>query len=192
MAFREDQYYIERIKDGETSAFSELVEKHKDWVYTIVIRILRSHEEAEETAQDVFLKAYNSLKTFQGKSKFSTWLYSIAYNTAITKTRKRKLKTSDLDDEIIYNYSEDEISKSMYELSPEEQQQSLRKAMNDLPEEENLLISLFYKKENSIAEISEITGMSSSNVKVKLHRIRKKLYEKLRIINKIENQEKAF
>ncbi|MCF8229330.1 MAG: RNA polymerase sigma factor [Bacteroidales bacterium] len=192
MAFREDQYYIERIKDGETSAFSELVEKHKDWVYTIVIRILRSHEEAEETAQDVFLKAYNSLKTFQGKSKFSTWLYSIAYNTAITKTRKRKLKTSDLDDEIIYNYSEDEISKSMYELSPEEQQQSLRKAMNDLPEEENLLITLFYKKENSIAEISEITGMSSSNVKVKLHRIRKKLYEKLRIINKIENQEKAF
>ncbi len=192
MAFREDEYYVERITAGDTAAFSELVEKHKDWVFTIVVKILRSREEAEETAQDVFLKAYKSLKTFQGKSRFSTWLYSIAYNTAITKTRKRKLKTADLDDVIVENYSEDEVNRELHELSPEEQKKRLYRALDSLPEEEQLLISFFYKKEKSIEEISSITGLSESNVKVRLHRIRKKLYEKLRVINEIEIQKETF
>ncbi|MDZ7742916.1 MAG: RNA polymerase sigma factor [Bacteroidota bacterium] len=192
MAFREDEYYIERITKGDTSAFSELVEKHKDWVFTIVVKILRNREEAEETAQDVFLKAYKSLKTFQGKSRFSTWLYSIAYNTAITKTRKRRLKTSNLDDEIVENYSEDQVNKELHELSQEEQKERLYRALDALPEEEQLLITLFYKQENSIEEITGITGLSASNVKVRLHRIRKKLYEKLKVINEIEMQKETF
>lgn len=188
MAFREDSYYIEKIIAGETSAFAHLVEKHKDWVYTIVVRILRSHEDAEEIAQDVFMKAYKSLKSFKGKSKFSTWLYSIAYNTAITKTRKRKLSTTDLEDEMIRNYSEDAITEDLFELSQEDLKSRLNKALSALPETDNLIITLYYKNENSIEEISEITGFSETNVKVKLFRIRKKLFTKLNSMNHAEHE----
>jgi RNA polymerase sigma-70 factor, ECF subfamily len=185
MAFKDDQFYIEKILAGDTAAFEPLVEKHKDFVFTIVVRILHIREEAEETAQDVFLKAFQSLKNYRAKSKFSTWLYSIAYNTAISKTRKRKLPTADLSDEMIQNYSEDEFGGLLFELSPEEQQQRLSKAMETLNDEENVLITLYYKNDSSIEEISEITALSMSNVKVKLHRIRKKLYTKLSLIDEI-------
>lgn len=177
MAFREDSFYIERIKDGDSDAFTPLVEKHKDLVYTIVVKILRSREDAEEIAQDVFIKAYKSLDSFEGKSKFSTWLYRIAYNTAISKTRKKSLKTADLEDEVIQNFSDDEFREDLYEISSEEQVNILNRALKDLDENENLLISLFYKEDKSIEDISAITGLSDSNVKVRLHRTRKKLFQ---------------
>ncbi len=95
------------------------------------------------------------------------------------------MPTADLSDEMIQNYSEDEFGSLMYELSPEEQQQRLGKAMETLNDEENVLITLYYKNNSSIEEISEITALSVSNVKVKLHRIRKKLYTKLSLIDEI-------
>ena len=182
MAFREDSFYIERIRQGDSAAFTQIVEKHKDLVFTIVVRILQNREDAEEIAQDVFVKAYKALDKFEGKSKFSTWLYRIAYNAAISKTRKKGLKTADLEDEVIHNYSEDEFGEDLTQLSGEEQQRMLNKALSGLSGDENLLITLHYKNENSVEEISDITGLTESNVKVKLHRIRKKLYEKMNLL----------
>ena len=182
MAFREDSFYIERIRQGDSAAFTQIVEKHKDLVFTIVVRILQNREDAEEIAQDVFVKAYKALDKFEGKSKFSTWLYRIAYNAAISKTRKKGLKTADLEDEVIHNYSEDEFGEDLTQLSGEEQQRMLNKALSGLSGDENLLITLYYKNENSVEEISDITGLTESNVKVKLHRIRKKLYEKMNLL----------
>lgn len=182
MAFREDNFYIERIRQGDSAAFTQIVEKHKDLVYTIVLRILQNREDAEEIAQDVFIKAYKALDKFEGKSKFSTWLYRIAYNAAISKTRKKGLKTADLEDELIQNYSEDTFGEDLTQMSGEEQQRMLNKALSGLSGDENLLITLYYKNENSVEEISGITGLTESNVKVKLHRIRKKLYEKMNLL----------
>lgn len=182
MAFREDSFYIERIRQGDSAAFTQIVEKHKDLVYTIVVRILQNREDAEEIAQDVFVKAYQALESFEGKSKFSTWLYRIAYNAAISKTRKKGLKTADLEDEVIHNYSEDTFGEDLTQMSGEEQQRMLNKALAGLSGDENLLITLYYKNENSVEEISGITGLTESNVKVKLHRIRKKLYEKMKLL----------
>jgi RNA polymerase sigma-70 factor (ECF subfamily) len=79
------------VLKGEQSAYTFLVEKHKNLVFSIVLKVLSSREDAEEVAQDVFLKAYQSLGSFEMKSKFSTWLYRIAYNAAISKTRKKKV-----------------------------------------------------------------------------------------------------
>ncbi|MGA3014543.1 MAG: sigma-70 family RNA polymerase sigma factor [Bacteroidales bacterium] len=179
MRFQEDNDYIVRVLSGDVSAFASLVAKHKNLVFTIVLKIVSNREDAEEISQDVFLKAYQSLNTFERKSKFSTWLYRIAYNAAISKTRKKKIEMVAIDDSVISNYSTDEIKRNMNEWDEDDRQMILEKALKCLPEEDNLLITLFYKNETSIDDISEITGFSVSNVKVKLHRIRKKLYEEM-------------
>jgi len=175
MNYSGDNYYIEKILSGDTSAYAHLVNRHKDMVFTIANRILKNREDAEEIAQDAFLKAYNSLSKFKQKAKFSTWLYSIVYNTAISRTRKKQLEVQAFDDHIIENYTFDEIKTGMNEIDPEEQKKFINEAIDELPETESILITLYYKEENSIDQVSEILGMSSSNVKVKLHRIRKKL-----------------
>jgi RNA polymerase sigma factor (sigma-70 family) len=179
MKFQDDNDYIGRVLSGDVAAYASLVEKHKNLVFTIVVKIVHSREDAEEIAQDVFLKAYQALGTFERKSKFSTWLYRIAYNAAISKTRKKKVEMVAIEETVITNYSTDAIGRNMNELDDNDRQAVLDRALIRLPEEDNLLITLFYKNENSIEDISEITGLSASNVKVRLHRIRKKLYEEM-------------
>ncbi|MDP4282175.1 MAG: sigma-70 family RNA polymerase sigma factor [Bacteroidota bacterium] len=177
MKYQDDSYYIEKVLLGDVSAYATLVAKHKSFVFIIALKIVNNREDAEEIAQDVFLKAYQSLKTFEMKSKFSTWLYRIAYNTAISKKRKKKVEFVGMDDSVITNYSTDEVTKGVDVLEEQDQIRLMEKALQRLPEEDNLLITLFYKADNSIEDISQITGLSTSNVKVKLHRIRKRLYD---------------
>jgi RNA polymerase sigma factor (sigma-70 family) len=179
MKFRDDSHYIERVINGDVPAYASLVEKHKNLVFSIALKILNNREDAEEIAQDTFLKAYNSLKSFEKKSKFSTWLYRIAYNAAISKKRKKKMDAVEIDDHIMFNYSTDEISSGVHQLQESEQMQLIDRALLKLPEEDNLLITLFYKSEHSVEDISYITGLTQSNVKVRLHRIRKKLYQEI-------------
>lgn len=176
MNFQEDQYYIEQIKQGNTAAFATLVEKHKSMVFTICVKIVKKPEDAEELAQDVFLKVYEKLDSFRGDARFSTWLYRIAYNAAISKTRKRRLEIEALDDFTISNYSVDEVKDEIQSIDAEEQQLLLNQAMETLSDDDYLIIKLFYLKELPVKEISTITELSQANIKVKLHRIRKKLY----------------
>ena len=179
MKIRDDNDYIGRVLSGDVPAYASLVAKHKNLVFSIVLKIVNNREDAEEISQDVFLKAYQSLSTFERKSKFSTWLYRIAYNAAISKARKKKVEMVAIEETVITNYSTDEVGRNMNELEENDRQLILEKALKRLPEEDNLLITLFYKNENSIEDISDITGLSVSNVKVRLHRIRKKLYEEM-------------
>jgi RNA polymerase sigma-70 factor (ECF subfamily) len=176
MAFKEDHIYLERIKSGDQSAFASLVEKHKDMVFTIVVKIVKKPEDAEEIAQDVFLKVFDKLDSFRGDSKFSTWLYRIAYNAAISKTRKRRLEVEALDDFTINNYSLDEVKEELEVIDPEKQQKFLKEAMEQLSDDDYLIVKMFYLEEMSVKDISSVNGLSQANVKVKLHRIRKKLY----------------
>jgi len=179
MKYQDDSYYIERVLNGDSSIYGMLVAKHKNMVFSIVLKILNNREDAEEIAQDTFLKAYQSLKSFEKKSKFSTWLYRIAYNTAISKTRKKKVEFVGLETTIVENYSTDEIMLNNHTIGDIDQKALVEKALLTLTESDNLLVTLFYKGDNSIDDISEITGLSASNVKVKLFRIRKKLYEEM-------------
>lgn len=180
MTSRDDSFYIGQVIGGDHSAYAALVDRHKDMVFTIAVKILRNREEAEEVAQDVFLKAFNALSSFKGDARFSTWLYRIAYNTAISQSRRKKPVFSAIDDEMIDNYTTDAVSRDVNELDREEQIGAVNRVMENLPEEENLLLTLFYKKEKTIEDIAEITGYSQSNVKVKLYRIRKRMYDDLK------------
>lgn len=144
-------------------------------VFTIALKVLKNREDAEEIAQDAFLKAYNALGKFKRESKFSTWLYRIVYNTAISKARKKKIKIETIDYEIRDNDLIEEISTFENTTDREEQEKFIKQAIDELPELESILITLYYREEMSIDQIAEIVGLSSSNVKVKLYRIRKKI-----------------
>lgn len=174
-----DQIYIDKVLSGDTNAFAYLINKYKDMTYTIAIKIVKSHEDAEEVAQDSFLKAYEKLNTFKGNAKFSTWLYTIVYRNSITKIRKKKVATSDIDDYVIDNHSEGDDFPQIEAMKNEEQQKYVREAIDKLPEKDAVLITLFYMNDNSVEEIEQITGLSESNVKVKLFRARKKLNQEL-------------
>lgn len=171
---------IARVKQGDHSAFNVLIDEHKAMAFTLALKILKSREDAEEVAQDSFLKAYKNINQFEGKSKFSTWLYTIVYNTALTKLKRRKLiiESSDaISDFNLSNYTESD--QEWRKLQRDERSSYIKKALDALNEEDALVITLFYLNENSLQEICEITSWEISNVKVKLHRARKRLLLKL-------------
>jgi RNA polymerase sigma factor (sigma-70 family) len=179
MKFETDIFYLQQIISGNARAYAFLVEKHKDMVLSIALKIVHNREDAEEIAQDSFVKAYQSISGFKNEAKFSTWLYRIVYNSAISKVRKKKLEVAPLEDSIINNYSEDSLDHSFFLVEEPDQFELLQKALKSLPEDENVIVSLFYQNDHSIEDISAITGLTVANVKVKLHRIRKKLYTEM-------------
>ncbi len=189
MKFQSDSFYINKVLNNDVNAYASLVDMHKDMVFTIALKIVRNREDAEEIAQDVFVKAYQSLATFKKESKFSTWLYRIVYNTAISKTRKKQFGTTDLNYDIVENYSEDDINEDLNRLDNNEQKKVINTVLKKLNPEDHMLVTLYYFKEYSIEEISEIVNISQSNVKVKLHRIRKKLYGEIQKFIKSQHKE---
>jgi RNA polymerase sigma factor (sigma-70 family) len=175
MQAREEQELIERIRLGDAKAFTPLVEKHKDLVFTIVLRITSNREDAEEVAQDVFLKAFKKINSFKGDSKFSTWLYRIAFNEAVSFTRKKSLATVELDEKVTEIEDEEYGTYELMGLDQREQKTLIEKTLAELDELESVMITLYYTDDCSVEEMSNITGLSLSNVKVKLHRTRKKM-----------------
>lgn len=182
MEFRSDAHYIEQVLQGDRQAYARLIEKHKQMVFTVALRIVRNREDAEEIAQDAFIKAFQSLPAFKQESKFSTWLYRIAYNAAISKTRKKKLETAPIEVDVVENYTLDEVFENMERLDDTEQKAVVQKLFDALNEDESALITLYYYQRVQTEEIAEITGLSQSNVKVKLHRIRLKMHNVLQQI----------
>ncbi|HHN47369.1 MAG TPA: sigma-70 family RNA polymerase sigma factor [Bacteroidales bacterium] len=176
MAQIDDNAIIARVLDGETAAFEHLVNRYKDMAFSIARRVCKSAEDAEEVAQDAFLKAYQALDRFKQESKFSTWLYRIVTNTAISSTRKKKVAMVSFDESMVENFSEDEIQENLNTLSSDEKSQYIKLAMQQLHPQDCLLINMFYTDDLSIEEIADVSGLSQANVKVRLHRIRKKLY----------------
>ena len=169
---------IRRVLDGDVKAFEEIVIIFQDMVYTLAYRVVKNHEIAQEVAQDVFIKVFQSLNKFNKKSKLSTWIYRITYNLSINsyRSQKRQLVTTEIDSNTNSGYSPDALT----EMSNEEKRQVINKSILLLPETEKIIITLYYYEELPVAEIAEIVGISTQNVKVKLFRSRKKLYNELK------------
>ena len=188
MSYHADEHYIERVLNGDQSSYAILVERHKDMIYTIALRMLKNHEEAEEIAQDTFLKAYKSLKNFKFKSKFSTWLYKIVYNLCISQLRKKKTQMFSIDDDETPHFEISETTYRVDSLEQNDRKKYIEKAINQLNEDEQTIILLYYHEELATEEIAKITDLSVSNIKVKLFRARKKLYEHLNQLLKGETK----
>ncbi len=131
--------------------------------------------DAEELAHDSFIKALKSLSKFKSNSSFSTWLYRIAFNTCLSKLKKKIIDTTDID-EVNESAVEDENLNPFELLAGTDRLMYLNRALNELNEDENLLIDLYYRHEIDMHEIGDIVGLSHNNVRVKLMRIRKKIY----------------
>ncbi len=189
MDYKGDIFYIGQILEGNSNAFSFIVDRHKNKAYNLAFRMCGSHEEAEELAQDSFLKAYRSLKSFKMKSSFATWLYRIVYNTTISHIRTKKKGILSLED--FPADASDFIGSDISEEAAEREYRNslVNFALQKIREDERGLISLYYYDEMSTEEISEVTGISKSNIKVKLFRARQKMQE---IIEKAEKNKLIY
>jgi RNA polymerase sigma factor (sigma-70 family) len=186
MIYREDNFYIQKVLNGNLPSYAILVEKHKSLAYTLALRIAKNNEDAEEITQDSFLKAYNSLNTFKKDSKFSTWLYKIIYNTAISRFRKKRIDSFSMDESGIADSVHEGDSDGLDILHHQERKIIISKAISRLKEDEGVALTLFYLSENSIKEIVEITGFTISNIKILLHRGRNNLLFEMKKILKDE------
>ena len=175
-----DAELIAQTLTGNQAAYAELVKRHQRFVFTLALRYTKVREDAEEIAQDCFIKAYRSLASFQGQSKFSTWLYSIVYTTAMTFLRKKRVATDSIDDE--NNFIQVENQVSAYDVNSAENKSRsfyLSQAIDQLLPDDAAIITMFYKGEQSLEEIGRALGMEANTVKVKLFRARQRLKEKL-------------
>lgn len=168
----EDILYIRQVKNGNTNAFLHIVRRYERMVFTIVGKIVSRRVDAEDITQEIFIKVFQSLNQFREDSGFSTWLYRIAYNTTISELRKRKHEFTPIEDRFD-NIPDNGITDAIDEISTEEILGYLDHVLKKMPPDDAMLITMFYFNNNSIQEISDITGNSVANVKVKLHRIRK-------------------
>lgn len=175
MTTNDDQHYINQVLAGNTQVFAVLVDRYKDLVFTLALRMVKDREEAEEVSQDTFIKVFQKLDKFKGESKFSTWIYKVTYNTCLDriKTYKKKYNTVGIDE-----FTEHHVKTTgtaFDTLVAQEQTEHIKKCMNLLPSEDSFLLSLFYFEEQSLDEIAKVIGITANNVKVKLYRSRKKL-----------------
>jgi len=175
-----DKDIISAVLQGNKEAYGGLVNRYQGFVFTICLRYTSSREDAEEIAQDIFVKAYRCLADFRGDSKFSTWLYTIVNTSCITFLRKKRLQTHSLDDEKVFAVA-DNLDGGMRANQVEQKSRiaMVNQAIQLLSADDAKIITLFYKGEQSLEEMGEILGMEPNTVKVKLHRARVRLKEKM-------------
>ena len=165
---------IQRLKEGDVNALPPIMSKYQDYVYSILKGMLLD-QEAAEAAQDSFIKVYKNINSFNGQSKFSTWLYSICYRTGLDYIKKRK-KSVELTDINTAAIRESEAHK---EFLQGDLSNLLKKEIDKLKSEDAAILRMHYLDELSMKEIAEITNLSESNIKVKLFRCRQQLKERI-------------
>ena len=171
---------IQLVLAGNQSVYTQLVERYKSFVFTIVLRYVKSREDAEEVAQDIFVKAYRSLADFKGASKFSTWLYTVTTTTCLSFLRKKKLEVHSLDNEKVFAVADNiDGGMSANQIEQKSKVTMVNEAIQLLSPDDAQVITLFYKGEQTLEEIAEIMGKEQNAVKVQLHRARARLKEKM-------------
>lgn len=190
---------IDKVKSGELSYFKELVDRYKDRSLSLITKILKNHNESEDCLQDVFMKIFNSImsESFEQKSKFSTYIYSIVYNSAVDyykKHRKKNFNIVSIDvndsnykigDELTMNFDESRIDKGLYsqgtEFNPEQKLSQneisvlINEYINNIPEHYSVILNMFYINELSHDEISKILNLPIGTIKNRIFRAKEKL-----------------
>jgi len=185
---QEDKRLIEMALQGDEKAFETLLHKYRNLVFSIMVKMVRNHQEAEDLTQEAFMKAFNSLSSFNDEFAFSTWLMKIASNNCIDFLRKRKLRTYSIHEPIQYKDEKIEIDIPDHEPTPEKQllqserAKMIQSAIDELPERYRYVILLRHKEEKSYEEISEILNLPLGTVKAQIFRAREILNKKLKAL----------
>jgi RNA polymerase sigma-70 factor, ECF subfamily len=177
-----NEQLLQECAQQDQESLRELFRRHKGPVYNLLYRTLSSHDDAEEALADVFVKVWRNAKGFRGNSKFTTWLYSIAANTAKDRLRARKGRNEVSCEEVLDWESHISMSAPVSaQESPEQavmkglEREVMHRAMAALNEEERLILTLYHLQNCDYSEITRITGIAAYNLKVKLFRARLKL-----------------
>ena len=180
-----DIIYIRRILDGDTGAFSFLVDKYRQMVFTLALKITGNREEAEDAAQEIFVKCFRSLGTYNNRAAFATWLYRITYNHSVDIVKKNSSKrhTGNIDVDAEEDHPTHPSLDETIDLK--EIKVLLKHAINRLSADDQVIVTLYYYDEFPLKDIAEIMGIRENNVKIKLYRIRSKLQEVLQSKNEI-------
>jgi len=175
-----DMEIISRVLKGEQNAYAELVNRYQSYVFTLTMRFTKNREDAEELSQDIFVKAYRSLADFRGASKFSTWLYTIVNTTCITFLRKKRLEVHSLDNEKVFESVENHDSGfNANQVEQKSKVNMVNQAIAMLNTDDAEILTLFYKAEQSLEEIAQVLGLETNTVKVRLHRARQRLKDRM-------------
>lgn len=166
---------IEAILAGDSREFSVLVDTYKNVVFTVALRMLKNREEAEEVAQDTFIKVYRSLRKFKGDSKLSTWIYRIAYNTCLDRLKKNGRDRKNVAIDEIEGFEIKNIDNALDGMVKSERAELIRNCIKRLSPKDATLLTLFYLEEKNLNELGEILKMGESSVKVGLFRARGRL-----------------
>ena len=174
-----DKELIARVLAGDEASYGTLVTRYRDYVYTIAVRIVGSEEDAEDVAQEAFVRAYRALPRFRGDSKFSSWLYRIATNRALThlKRRGRRADTVDIElgshvEAVVVDDGRGEEASPELHVRDEEFRRAVRAAVLELPEQYRVVVTLFYLEERSYKEVVATLGIPMGTLKTHLHRAR--------------------
>ena len=167
----DESQLIARILDGHAEDFGYFLERYSQEAFAIVVRLVPQQEDAEELVQDAFVRAFNRLNTFEGRSSFSTWICRIAYTTAVSWLRKRRMKYLSIDDKP--ELTDTEVDEAFDDESHIEE---LRRAIMLLKPDEQTLITLYYYDNRPLNDIAYILDVEANTLATRLHRIRRKLY----------------
>lgn len=181
-----DEEIVQNIRKGEKHLFAHLVDRHKDRAMALAMRMVRNREDAEEATQDAFVRAYHGLERFEGKSRFSTWLYRIVYNVCLSRISQRKHQPTQVDVQDVEEAYDTAVQVDSPEviLESRERWMVIKNIIDSMEEKYSSILSLFYFQELSYEEICEVTQLPLGTVKAHLFRartlLRKRLSEELK------------
>ncbi|MFZ2784465.1 MAG: sigma-70 family RNA polymerase sigma factor [Sediminibacterium sp.] len=171
-----DNIYLQKVLEGDVSKFSFFIEKYRDMAFSIAFRIINNREDAEEIVQDSFLKVFKALSKFKRDSKFSTWFYRIVVNNSLSRLKRDKAVPTYVDVDKVSNVVIEKVESVYKGLTHSDQQKFINIALVEMSVEDRLLLTLYYLNENTLEEITEITDIAQENLKMKIHRARKKMF----------------
>jgi RNA polymerase sigma-70 factor (ECF subfamily) len=174
MVEHDDKQLLEMYRSGEAEKmFNEMVRRYHSKIYWVARRMVKNHEDADDIAQDVFVRAYSALENFRGESNIYTWLYRIAVNLSINHLRKQKVrKLMDISDYLPFLAKDAEQDKSMIH---DENVSLIERAIQTLPEKQRAVFIMRYYDEMPYEQISAILGTSVGGLKANFHHAVKKI-----------------
>jgi len=190
----EEKALIERCKRGDLAAFNDLVRKYEKQVYNFAYRLTGNYDDANDVAQDAFLRVFNAIGTFRGDASFSTWLFRITTNVFLDERKRAKAHPHASLDEYL-ELEESSVARQIEDPSPtpeaileeSERAQLLQNAIGGLPEYQRAMVTLYHGQQKSYEEIAEIMDLPIGTVKSRLNRARLALKEKLAGIRELFN-----
>ena len=170
----DDRKLVERFKKGEQQAFNELVRKYQQQIYQVAHRLLKSHQEAEDLSQEVFIKVYHRIRDFRGESSFFTWIYRIAVNLSLNALRKRKIRQTLSMENVGFSIASKEPGADQ-QMIKEEIMHKVAQAIDRLPHKQKMVFTLRYHQGLPHAEIARILNRDEGTVRANYHQAIRKL-----------------